>query len=1099
MKINKYNKPKDDARGTSIQSLAQQSYVAPSQGESTGGGSIDNASHADLADYATVAGNLDSASTDWNVIDEKDNAVKTWAGTQFLSKVSDDTAAGNITISGGVKVGTFVTGASGAQISSAGAAEVGSLVSRGSASANSLTVTTTAAVGTQIDVGTFSAGSSGARISSTGAAEVASVKSRSYVEVGNYVADTTGAKIWIADGASHAEVDYLTVRRAAMFREITIKELKHIGGELALTPAAEKCIRVEYYTSQNVLTDNYSQAAYFRCYFDGQDEDGNTITNDFIVDDQVRCQKFDLDDADNGYVSTKYYWRLVVNTGTTNDGYNYIDLSNVSGGYDAASGLAGVPAANDNMVQLGCRDTDYPNRMSAIILSAVSEDAPSTKYYQGIDSFVLEELVKDEGYDPITGYFHTYVYGESYVGAAPPNPATYVKYTQTNGVEIKGKVDMTASSTIDGQALTGIVARAQGATTGTVSANTIPIQGTSYHETMLQKDVYLCKGIEYTLWGKADVNYSSDSIIVTVASGSTPDCILTFDKDHTECVKTFSVSADGWYQLTATSYAQSGYSVWITQLYLEQPSLNSQSHLEIYSDHISMGVEGMSNGNILEETDWRGKMFSETFNDEGTWSSSSSYTYLDEVSYWFPNVTWLLLGADSVPAGSDDPYHWGDGNPWVRSDVYDAAPKLTKWTRTGSGRCGWVVPDAYKRMTAIHLRNLGDGQTKELTQTTTGKFTAGQTYTLSFYYRSSNNMHLFMTHLIDTSATLNDTEGESGAILVNGHAVAYNATDSRTGVTAQANPVIPSSNWEWTFITITFVAKSASTSSFAFHAFTGYTEFEVTMVKMENGREATPWTELTKDSLKRSGLDIDAEKIVATTDHFEIQNSSGQTTFTVDNSGNIVGAGNAKFEGDVEATSFIAQNGGFEAYGSDPNTPVFKIDPNESGGTLYTSILYTSHKRVNVLSSITASSLYYESTKLPNKLILYSSEQNASSQHTYTVTLPAASSYKGHEMEIFCQVPMTYQTPGGPTNWYFPIIKLLTADSNGFYDAMYGFDYSVKHITAIKSSNTSNIQYPVYDDENMYSVRILSWNVSGSDWRWMILAKKGATIETVDY
>ena len=299
-----------------------------------------------------------------------------------------------------------------------------------------------------VETGSFVQGSSGSKIDANGNAEVGTLQSRSDIKVGHYVTDSTGARIWV-DGnhASYAEVDYLTVRRSAMFREITIKELKHIGGELAITPAAENCAYVEYIDANGEVTTDLSQAVKFRCYFEATDNNGNAITNDFIVNDQVRCQKFDLQNAGSGYRSTKYYWRLVTGVGTSGD-YHYIDLSNVTGQYDASSGLAGVPASGDNMVQLGCRNSNYPNRQSAIILSAVSGDAPSTKYYQGIDSFSLNGLVKDEGYDSSTGVFHTNVYGESYVGKS--DQTTYMKYTQNGGVEIKGVVKMTSGSELDG-------------------------------------------------------------------------------------------------------------------------------------------------------------------------------------------------------------------------------------------------------------------------------------------------------------------------------------------------------------------------------------------------------------------------------------------------------------------------------------------------------------------------------------------------------------------------------------------------------------------------------------------------------------------------
>ena len=54
----------------------------------------------------------------------------------------------------------------------------------------------------------------------------------------------SGAAIKMVNGSSYAEVDNLTVRQKATFRELIIESLKHIGGQLVLTPARMKCVRV---------------------------------------------------------------------------------------------------------------------------------------------------------------------------------------------------------------------------------------------------------------------------------------------------------------------------------------------------------------------------------------------------------------------------------------------------------------------------------------------------------------------------------------------------------------------------------------------------------------------------------------------------------------------------------------------------------------------------------------------------------------------------------------------------------------------------------------------------------------------------------------
>ena len=158
------------------------------------------------------------------------------------------------------------------------------------------------------------------------------------------------------DGTSYAEVDNLTVRQKATFRELIIESLKHIGGQLVLTPARMKCVRV------------VEEDTFYKCYFDTGDGE---VSNEFVAGDFARCQVF----TGSG---TKFYWRLV-----TLVGEDWINISKTS----AAVG-SDAPEAGDDITQLG-NATDT-TRQSAIILSTVGIDAPSWKQYSGINSFSLE-------------------------------------------------------------------------------------------------------------------------------------------------------------------------------------------------------------------------------------------------------------------------------------------------------------------------------------------------------------------------------------------------------------------------------------------------------------------------------------------------------------------------------------------------------------------------------------------------------------------------------------------------------------------------------------------------------------------------------------
>ena len=183
-------------------------------------------------------------------------------------------------------------------------------------------------------------------------------------EFGNYSTGPLGSGGAVSvdeHGNTTAEFDFLTIRKKATFTDITVQELKHIGGALVLSPAAAVVSMVEVLDNGN-----------YKCYFETTDGE-RTIYNDFKADDLAHCQTFNLKD-------NRYYWRKVLEVGD-----DYITLSNQGNEFDANSD---VPQPGDNITQLGnISDTE---RQNATILSAYGDDAPSFKQYYGIDSFSLD-------------------------------------------------------------------------------------------------------------------------------------------------------------------------------------------------------------------------------------------------------------------------------------------------------------------------------------------------------------------------------------------------------------------------------------------------------------------------------------------------------------------------------------------------------------------------------------------------------------------------------------------------------------------------------------------------------------------------------------
>lgn len=248
---------------------------------------------------------------------------------------------------------------------------------------------------------------------------------RKGVKMGDYTTGllgTGGAVLVDENGNSHAEFDYLNIRKKALFTEITVQELKHIGGALIISPASMIISSVEE-------TDTG-----YKCYFNRKDSDGRTIYNEFEPDDQGRCQTFNLEKQENGQVGNRYWWRLV-----TEIGDDYVVFSKT----DADTG-SDIPQAGDQVSQLGNR-TDV-TRQNAQIYSAYGSDSPSRKMYQGINSYSLVgKVIKDEYFDVVTGRFKEVTYGDSYKGN--PEGTSYFKNEVGKGVSVAGKMEIQAGST----------------------------------------------------------------------------------------------------------------------------------------------------------------------------------------------------------------------------------------------------------------------------------------------------------------------------------------------------------------------------------------------------------------------------------------------------------------------------------------------------------------------------------------------------------------------------------------------------------------------------------------------------------------------------
>lgn len=211
------------------------------------------------------------------------------------------------------------------------------------------------------------------------------------LEVGDYSNGVlgSGAKISIDEnGSTHVEADYLNIRKKATFTTISVQELKSVGGEIIVSPAAMVCNSVEE------TSDAY------RCYFNTSDNEGKHIFNEFAVDDQARCQVFNV-------LGMRYYWRLVTAVGD-----NYIDLSKTD-----CDENSDIPQAGDVIVTLGNR-TDA-DRQNAIIHSAYGEYAPSMTQYAGIGTTTGTSIDEETG-EPIEVELNPYSLNDKIVTRFSP-------------------------------------------------------------------------------------------------------------------------------------------------------------------------------------------------------------------------------------------------------------------------------------------------------------------------------------------------------------------------------------------------------------------------------------------------------------------------------------------------------------------------------------------------------------------------------------------------------------------------------------------------------------------------------------------------------
>lgn len=230
----------------------------------------------------------------------------------------------------------------------------------------------------------------------------------------NTISFTINSKTWTFDSktgnlvyngtvdVTNANFENITVTKAAHFFQLIIDEIKSTKGQILITAANAKLDKVTVRESDGDIF----------CYWKATD--GNkTIYNQFVADDQVICQTFNVGTS-SAATQNKFYWYRVYSVGTeTIDGelYNYIHLDP----NDKDPNSNAIPAVGDEIALLGNRTN--ADRQAAIIISAYNNQyldttikAPSIVQYSGINKWNLSTHrlnVISKSYNSFSGNFTT--------------------------------------------------------------------------------------------------------------------------------------------------------------------------------------------------------------------------------------------------------------------------------------------------------------------------------------------------------------------------------------------------------------------------------------------------------------------------------------------------------------------------------------------------------------------------------------------------------------------------------------------------------------------------------------------------------------------
>ena len=213
-----------------------------------------------------------------------------------------------------------------------------------------------------------------------------------------------------SDGKFQMFLTDLIVWGKAIFNTLVIRELSYVGGNIVLSPAAGKISYIK-----EVYSETTNELIGWKCYLLADDGTTSTI-NSFKVDDQVRCQTFNIKPGVYENVSNQNYWRLVTKVSTENEvitdaeGHELYDgkkFAWIQIAKDNCMEGSDNPSAGDTIVLMGNR-TDR-SRQHILMMETEGDSAPKLTMYRGVNSYTLKDKsIFDVGFDGInivTKYF----------------------------------------------------------------------------------------------------------------------------------------------------------------------------------------------------------------------------------------------------------------------------------------------------------------------------------------------------------------------------------------------------------------------------------------------------------------------------------------------------------------------------------------------------------------------------------------------------------------------------------------------------------------------------------------------------------------------